>query len=92
MKRAREEGGGHGAKTGARSGGAKRARGVAFGTGALEETDTFGYMEDYVTAEGGACKEGFNFEIASDDEDGDAPGRWDLSKLTPFHISVSQAP
>ncbi len=28
--------------------GVKRARGVAFGTGALEDTDTLGYMEDYV--------------------------------------------
>lgn len=50
----------------------KRARGIAFGTGAAEETDTYGYMEDYVTADDSRDAGGnFSFEIASDEEDTD---------------------
>ena len=36
----------------------RRARGVAFGTGVLEETDTMGYMEDYVEDDMGEEDEG----------------------------------
>lgn len=53
--------------------GRKRQRGVAFGTGAAEETDTYGYMEDYVTHDGQSRGGDFNFEIASDEEDPDLP-------------------
>ena len=73
VKRAREEGGSTGTGRGAaqgEEGSSKRRRGVAFGTGALEETDTFGDMEDYVTAEDGSRRnEEFAYEVASDDED-----------------------
>lgn len=53
--------------------GRKKQRGVAFGTGAAEETDTYGYMEDYVTHDGQSRGGDFNFEIASDEEDSDLP-------------------
>ena len=53
--------------------GRKKQRGVAFGTGAAEETDTYGYMEDYVTHDGQSRVGNFNFEIASDEEDSDLP-------------------
>ncbi|KAK9830452.1 hypothetical protein WJX72_011851 [[Myrmecia] bisecta] len=63
---------------GAGPGGAlKRSRGPAFGTGALEEDDTYGMMEDYVTAEAGAAQ-GMHFEIASDNEEDEVmPARKD---------------
>jgi G patch domain-containing protein 1 len=50
----------------------QRQRGVAFGTGALEETDTIGYMEDYVDhsaelmAKKGQRQEIFAYEEASE--------------------------
>ncbi len=53
--------------------GTKKRRGVAFGTGAAEETDTYGYMEDYVSHDGQPRGADFNFEIASDEEDTDLP-------------------
>lgn len=49
-----------------------KARGVAFGTGVLEESDTLGYMEDYVDAEADILgkkekrNEVFAFEEGSD--------------------------
>lgn len=48
----------------------KRARGVAFGSGAADEDDAFGIAEDY--AEGAAAPGAYTFELASDEED-DAP-------------------
>lgn len=53
----------------------KRPRKIAFGAGALEETDTFGYMEDYVT-EDGHNLEAFAYEIASDEEHDAMPPRY----------------
>jgi G patch domain-containing protein 1 len=51
--RQQQQGQGQGRGGGAAAAAAKkRARGVAFGTGVLEESDTFGYMEDYVDEEG----------------------------------------
>lgn len=53
-----------------------RARGVVFGTGALEESDTLGYVEDYVDADAdimasrGRRNEVFAFEEASDSGNG----------------------
>jgi G patch domain-containing protein 1 len=50
----------------------QRQRGVAFGTGALEETDTMGYVEDYVdhsaelVARKGQRQEVFAYEEASE--------------------------
>lgn len=64
------EAGFSGSGRGQRSG--SRARGVAFGTGALEESDTLGYVEDYVDADAdimasrGRRNEVFAFEEASD--------------------------
>jgi G patch domain-containing protein 1 len=52
--------------------GGSRARGVAFGTGAMEESDTLGYVEDYVDADAdiiahkGRRNEMFAFEEATD--------------------------
>lgn len=51
------------------------ARGIAFGTGALEESDTLGYVEDYIDADAdvmanrGKRNEMFAFEEASDSGD-----------------------
>lgn len=59
------------------SGGNSRARGVAFGTGALEESDTLGYVEDYVDADAdimahkGRRNEVFAFEEGSDSGEGE---------------------
>lgn len=57
--------------------GAGKARGIAFGTGALEESDTMGYMEDYVDADvianKGKRNEMFAFEEATDS--GEKTGR-----------------
>jgi hypothetical protein len=49
---------------------AKRARGVAFGSGVLDEDDVYGIEDDYVTADG-SHREDVNFEIASDEEPDD---------------------
>ncbi|WIA14052.1 hypothetical protein OEZ85_002606 [Tetradesmus obliquus] len=55
----------------------QRQRGVAFGTGALEETDTMGYLEDYVDASAelvarkGQRQEVFAYEEASESDDED---------------------
>ena len=54
----------------------KKKRGIAFGTGALEDTDTFGYMDDY-TSNDRHNLSSFSFEVASDEEDTDLPGRCD---------------
>lgn len=49
-----------------------KARGIAFGTGAMEESDTLGYMEDYIDADAdvmahqGRRNEMFAFEEATD--------------------------
>jgi hypothetical protein len=48
----------------------KRPRKIAFGAGALEETDTFGYMDDYV-AEDGDQRDTYAYEIASDEDEPD---------------------
>lgn len=64
--------GGSGSGRGGGAGGAgSKQRGVAFGTGALEESDTLGYVEDYVDADAdimahkGRRNEMFAFEEAS---------------------------
>jgi G patch domain-containing protein 1 len=64
--------GGRGRGAAAAGGGGGRARGIAFGTGALEESDTLGYVEDYIDADAdvmadrGKRNEMFAFEEASD--------------------------
>ena len=56
----------------------KKKRGIAFGSGALEDTDTFGYMDDY-TSNDRHNLAAFSYEVASDDEDtGGLPGRCGL--------------
>ena len=60
--------------------GKKRQRGIAFGSGTGEETDTFGYMDDYVTHDGPPRGGDFNFEIASDEEDNDPLSRYAISE------------
>ena len=52
--------------------GAKRTRGVAFGTGAADEDDTYGMMEDYVNSEADPRK-GMLFEIAGDSDEEHLP-------------------
>lgn len=52
--------------------GTKRSRGVAFGSGAADEDDTYGMMEDYVSAEADPRK-GMLFEIAGDSDEDDLP-------------------
>ena len=52
--------------------GVKRTRGVAFGTGAADEDDTYGMMEDYVNSEADPRK-GMLFEIAGDSDEEDLP-------------------
>jgi G patch domain-containing protein 1 len=55
-----------------RGAGTGKARGIAFGTGALEESDTLGYMEDYIDTDADVIakkskrNEVFAFEEASD--------------------------
>ena len=56
----------------------------------LEETDTFGYMDDY-TSKDKHNLAAFSFEAASDEEDDDAPRRyitkhWGALFLVPHHI------
>lgn len=53
----------------------KRNRGVAFGVGVLEEHDQFGEIEDYVAEDNDTKAGEFNFEIASDESDGEAQTR-----------------
>ena len=50
---------------------AKRPRSVAFGTGALDEDDSYGITDDYVSnVERPSIASGLHFEVAgSDDED-----------------------
>lgn len=74
VKRAREDAGSTAGRAAEQEAAKKRRGGVAFGTGALEETDTFGYVEDYVTMgeDGRQRNEVFAFEVASDDEDAPA--------------------
>lgn len=54
-----------------------KKRGLAFGTGALEDTDTFGYMDDYISNDRHSLA-AFSYEVASDDEGTDLPGRYGL--------------
>lgn len=55
--------------------GQQRGRGVAFGTGALEETDTLGYMEDYVdTGADGMARKGQRQEIFAYEEASESGG------------------
>ena len=46
--------------------GNKRAHGVAFGSGVLDEDDTYGMMDDYVTTADNRSE--FAFEEAAEDE------------------------
>lgn len=50
-----------------KSGVTKLSKGVAFGTGALEDSDTFGEMEDYVER----LHEDFKYDIDSEKSDSD---------------------
>ncbi len=59
----------------------KNRRGIAFGTGALEDTDTFGYMDDY-TSNDRHNLASFSYEVASDEEDTDLPGRYGSAACT----------
>lgn len=52
--------------------GVKRTRGVAFGSGAADEDDTYGMMEDYISSEADPRK-GMLFEIAGDSDEEDLP-------------------
>lgn len=71
----------------------RKQRGVAFGTGALDEDDTMGMMADYVDYSddirraGGRSKGEFHFEVASEGEEeedmpaiqpGCGPALWEL--------------
>lgn len=58
--------------------GAKRARGVAFGSGLADEDDAFGITEDYAGGDG--VPDGYIFELASDEEDDAAPGGCDENR------------
>ena len=52
--------------------GTKRTRGVAFGSGAADEDDSYGMMEDYV-ADDGDRRKGLLFEIAEGSDKEDLP-------------------
>ena len=52
--------------------GTKRTRGVAFGSGAADEDDSYGMMEDYVADDADKCK-GLLFEIAEGSDEEDLP-------------------
>lgn len=58
--------------------GAKRARGVAFGSGVADEDDAFGITEDYAGRDG--APQGYTFELASDEEDDAAPSGCDKKR------------
>lgn len=59
----------------------KKKRGIAFGTGALEDTDTFGYMEDYTSSDRHNLA-AFSYEIASDEDDHEVTGRYGMIFLS----------
>lgn len=52
--------------------GTKRTRGVAFGSGAADEDDSYGMMEDYV-ADDADKRKGLLFEIAEGSDEEDLP-------------------
>ncbi len=52
--------------------GAKRTRGVAFGSGAADEDDSYGMMEDYVVEETDK-RRGLLFEVAEGSDEDDMP-------------------
>lgn len=52
--------------------GTKRSRGVAFGSGAADEDDSYGMMEDYV-ADDGERRKGLLFEVAEGSDEEDLP-------------------
>jgi hypothetical protein len=78
-----------------RGAGAGKARGIAFGTGALEESDTLGYMEDYIDADAdviankGKRNEMFAFEEAT--ESGERVG-WAIQLVVCQQKSCSYSP
>ena len=47
---------------------AKQGRGVAFGSGVMDEDDVYGMTDDYVTHAG--AKENYDFDLHSDEEGG----------------------
>ena len=53
--------------------GTKRTRGVAFGSGAADEDDSYGMMEDYVVADDGDRRKGLLYEIADGSDEEDLP-------------------
>ena len=52
--------------------GAKRTRGVAFGSGAADEDDSYGMMEDYAV-DNSDKRKGLLFEIADGSDEDDMP-------------------
>jgi hypothetical protein len=52
--------------------GTKRTRGVAFGSGAADEDDSYGMMEDYVVEETDK-RRGLLFEVAEGSDEDDVP-------------------
>lgn len=52
--------------------GAKRSRGVAFGSGAADEDDSYGMMEDYIVDETDKRK-GLLFELTDGSDEDDMP-------------------
>ena len=69
--------------------GAKRARGVAFGSGVADEDGAFGITEDYAGGDG--VPEGYSFELASDEEDDAAPSGCDKTRELHSGVTASRA-
>ena len=68
--------------------GSKRTRGIAFGTGVLDEDDAYGMTQDYVME--AEPKAAFNFEIASDEEDAPRHGPPCLLTCYIYHLPISE--
>lgn len=73
--------------------GAKRTHGVAFGSGAADEDDSYGMMEDYVVEETDK-RRGLLFEVAEGSDEEDMPlvmGRR-VQKAEPYRLTGAAAP
>ena len=55
----------------------KRSRGVAFGSGVMDEDDVYGMTDDYVMDHD--SRQGYNYDLQSDEEDG-SPKQWATSR------------
>ncbi|KAL3162454.1 hypothetical protein ABBQ32_010121 [Trebouxia sp. C0010 RCD-2024] len=85
--------GGQGAPGKPPAAGTKRTRGVAFGSGAADEDDSYGMMEDYV-ADDGDKRKGLLYEIADGSDDEDLPmvmGRR-VARHEPYRLTGAAAP